>query len=158
MKINKMTIYAFLIIKRIYMGEGSIVTSKYIAEKEQISQGVVLKTLRILQGAGIVISHQGRGEISGGFSLIRNIKDLSVCELLIIMEREFSLCPVSVENASDKGSAVLYKNLGCMNDMVVEILKRYSLFDVLTAENLEKNTLTYQILKESEENTYENVI
>jgi len=138
MKVNKMTIYAFQIIKRIYMQGGGIVTSKYIAEKERISQGVVMKTLRILQSKGIVISHQGRGEISGGFSLIINIRDLSVCELLTIMEGEFSLYPLSIEHVPDKGSASMYKNLGCMNDMIVSVLKGYSLFDVFTSENLEE--------------------
>lgn len=86
MKINKTTFYALRIIYRIYMEESVIVTSCEIAKKEKISQGVSMKILSKLVRAGILQVHQGRGQICGGFSLLKNIDEITMLEILEIME------------------------------------------------------------------------
>lgn len=86
MKVKQTTFYAMRILYRIHKEEERTVTSKEIAEKEKISQGVTLKLLRELANAGIVRACQGRGKICGGFLLAKSIDDITMLEIVKIFE------------------------------------------------------------------------
>ena len=86
MKIKQTTFYALKIIRTIYLNNGKVMTSTSIAEKEKISSGVVLKVLRKLKDAGILCVYQGRGEICGGFKLIQTIDEITLLDIVDIME------------------------------------------------------------------------
>ena len=63
-----------------------MVTSKEIAEKEALSQGVVLRILRELSHAGMVHAHQGRGQKCGGFSLAKSIDEITMVDVIVVLE------------------------------------------------------------------------
>jgi len=68
------------------MEDGEVVTSIAIAEKEGISSGVLIRLLRKLSDAGILKSHQGRGSICGGFSLVKSIDEISFFDIIQLLE------------------------------------------------------------------------
>lgn len=86
MKIKQTTFYAMRILCRIYKEENMVVTSKEIAEKEELSQGVIAKILRELSHAGMLHAHQGRGQNCGGFSLGKDIDDITMLDVIDVME------------------------------------------------------------------------
>lgn len=61
MKIKQSTFDAIRILCRIHKEQNDVVTSREIAEKEELSPGVTLKILRDLSHTGMVHAHQGRG-------------------------------------------------------------------------------------------------
>jgi len=87
MKIKQTTFYALRIIRRIHVEDRNIITSAVMAEKEEISQGVILKLLKQLERGNIVSAHQGRGEVAGGFSLNRGVDEITLLEVIDTMEK-----------------------------------------------------------------------
>lgn len=86
MKIKQTTFYALAAIRRIHLENREIVTSTVIAEKEGLSQGVILRILRMMADASILSVHQGRGNRCGGFSLERSIDELTLLDVVNVME------------------------------------------------------------------------
>jgi len=86
MKIKQTTFYALKIIRTIHLNDGKMITSALLAEKEKISPGVVLKVLKKLKDARILRAYQGRGDICGGFKLIQTIDEITLLDIVDIME------------------------------------------------------------------------
>jgi len=132
MKINMATDYAFRIIRVIYFADDAVVTSKYISERENISQGVTMKVLKILRENNIVESHQGRGKYVGGFSLRANIKELTLYDVLIVMEG-----PINFNFPRDRQCHEIYgkecsinKELYRVNRDLIQDLKKKSFYEI----------------------------
>ena len=134
MKINLMTDYAVRVIRSIYKSEKGIVTSNYIARVEVIPHGVLMKVLRQLRENKIITSHQGRGEVVGGYTLEVSTKSITVLDIIEIMEGAIIL-----ENLRDK------KNQKIENIEEDEILKEYRRVGQALRKEMQKNTL-YEIL------------
>lgn len=139
MKIKVSTDYALRIIRLIYMEDTKVVTSKVISEKENISQGVIIKILGILKTNDIVESHQGRGENVGGFSLRANIEELTLYDILSVMEG-----PVNFEFARDADYYNKYgrkcninKELHRLNHVLKMEMKKISLYEIFTCKEQE---------------------
>ena len=86
MKIKKTTFYALKVIYRIHLEDKAVVTSNEIAEKEHLPYGVALKVMQMLKDSGILRVYQGRGTVSGGFSLNRQIDDITLLDVVDTME------------------------------------------------------------------------
>jgi len=129
MKINKMTDYAIRAIRVIHIGQNTVVTSKVIAEKEGIPHGVLMKVLRQLRQNGIVQSHQGRGELTGGFSLVKSPKELTLLEVMEAIEGSLSLNEFfTKKDYSDTLKACgVYDELNRCNEIFRQELGRYPL-------------------------------
>jgi Predicted transcriptional regulator len=134
MKINLMTDYAVRVIRSIYKSEKGIVTSNYIARTQEISHGVLMKVLRKLRENKIIVSHQGRGEIVGGYSLGNLARETTFLDIIEIMEGAIML-----ENIGNRGE----KKIG--NIEKDEILKEYQRYSQVIREEMKKHTL-YEIL------------
>jgi Predicted transcriptional regulator len=141
MKINLMTDYAVRVICSIYENEKGIITSNYISENEKIPHGVLMKVLRELRIKEIIVSHQGRGEISGGYSLAKSIKEITFLDILEIMEGAIMLENIGQRNSKPQ------EIVGVKNEKITKEYKRIS--QVLRKE-LGKNSL-YEILNEKNE-------
>lgn len=131
------TDYAIRIIRTIYMEEGEIVNTAIISEKEHISQGVIMKILKLLRDADFVSSHQGRGDISGGFSLKRGLKELTLYDVILAMEGPVTLTFPRDVNYNEKGGAdcPINRELQRINDDMVRELKEKSLYEVFDIEH-----------------------
>ena len=129
-----MTDYAVQIIRCIHESEKEIVTSKEIAEKEGISHGVLMKVLRILRLNGFLISHQGRGEVAGGYSLNRSIRDMTLLDIIECMEGTVTIAePLDEDEQSQlsKGSTQILKEYQRVSTLLRKELGRYSILELL---------------------------
>ena len=124
MKIKQTTFYALLAIRRIYVENREIVTSKLISEKEGISQGVLLRILRSLDNAGIVQAHQGRGTAYGGFSLARNIDEITLLDVVNTMEK-VDIC-IKLSEKDRKNEKELFLKCSQINERLKEELSKYT--------------------------------
>lgn len=127
MKIKQSTFYALQAMWAIYEEDNVIVTSRIIAKKTNLSQGVVIKVLSILEKAGILRVYQGRGEISGGFSLNKSIDEVTFLEIVETMEG-VDICA----NLSNDESKLLDK-VSQINDQLRIELSRYTVRELLEA-------------------------
>jgi len=114
MKIKQVTFYALWALRNIYLDDAEIVTSNVIAEKENISQGVLLRILRLLSKQGIVEAHQGRGNVCGGFSLSKSIEDITLLEVIEAMEGEIDIYR-NIQLPFREPDALLNKTFGTIN-------------------------------------------
>ncbi len=131
MKINKMTSYGVRVIGRMSLSQGTIMTSRQLADLETIPQGMVMKVLRNLKNAGIVESKQGRGEITGGFTLKKDVKKITLYHLIMAMEDDIYLYP-AYEKRSYKGDLLpLYDEMRRIHDAYILELKTHSVYDIL---------------------------
>jgi len=119
------------------MEEGEVVTTATISEKEHISQGVIMKILKLLREANIVSSHQGRGDISGGFSLKRDVKELTLYDVILAMEGPITLIFPRDMNYIEKCGAdcPINRELQRINNDMVRELQEKSLHEVFHIEH-----------------------
>jgi len=128
MKIKQSTFYAFRILYRLHKGKGRVVTSREVAEKEELSPGVILKILRIMGQNGIVCAHQGRGEAGGGFSLEKNIDEITFLEIVKIMEG-VDLC-ANMDAASRQKEMQMFWTSSRINEELEKLLSNYTARDL----------------------------
>jgi Predicted transcriptional regulator len=132
MKINLMTDYAVRVICSVYENDRGMMTSNQISQKEEIPHGVLMKVLRVLRENGLVMSHQGRGEISGGYTLAKSLKEVTFLDIVEIMEGDIVL-----ENIRNK--KIVKSNV---DDLMLSEYRKYS---QAICNEMKKNTL-YEIL------------
>jgi len=123
-----MTTYAIRVIVRLHSENGELITTKTLSEKENISQGVLMKVLFPLKKAGIVRSHQGRGNVSGGFELARNVKDITIYDVIRTMEGDICFFKEM------EGEKEIYKEMQRINEALIHECTRYSLYEILNKE------------------------
>jgi len=128
MKIKLTTFYALQAIHKIYKTQEEVVTSNKIAQDTGISQGVLLKLLRGLDKADILKAHQGRGNVSGGFSLNRNIDNITLLEIIDIFEGVD--IRKNLEGDLRMDSEQLCGSLNEINENIREELSKYTVQDL----------------------------
>jgi len=128
MKIKQTTFYAVRAINRIYLENGSVVTSNVIAEKEGVSQGVLIRLLRMLNQAGIVNAHQGRGAICGGFSLAKNIDEITLLDVVEVTEG-VDIC-INFDSKVQEDDSELLRKCSQINDQIKKEFSRYTIRDL----------------------------
>ena len=84
MQFNQATDYAFRVIMYLAgVPEGAIVNSQMIAEQQKIPVGFLQKIMRALTKGEVVKSYRG---IDGGFALAKPVVDISLLDIITIME------------------------------------------------------------------------
>jgi Predicted transcriptional regulator len=139
MKINLMTDYAVRVICCIYESEKRIVTSNNISKKKEIPHGVLMKVLRELREKKIVVSHQGRGEVTGGYTLGEVAKEITMLDIVETMEGDIVL-----EN-------IRKKEIKTIEDIEADaILREYRRVSQILRKEMQKKTI-YEILKDNKQ-------
>jgi len=104
MQFNQATDYAFRVIMHLAsVPEGEIVNSQKIAEQQKIPIGFLQKIMRALTQGEIVKSYRG---IDGGFALAKSAVNISLLDIITIMEGPVDLQRCINDNSScSKGCA-----------------------------------------------------
>jgi len=131
MKIKQTTFYALLAIHRIYLEGRQIITSVELAEKENISHGVMIKTLRVLTHAGILHVHQGRGNVCGGYSLAKRIDEITLLDIIDIME-QVNICK-NIATGNREREAQLFCKFSQINESLKEEFSKYTIQDLFVS-------------------------
>lgn len=104
MQFNQATDYAFRVIMHLAgLPEGQIVNSQSIAEQQNIPVGFLQKVMRALTKGEVVKSYRG---MDGGFALARPAVDISLLDIITIVEGPVDLQRCLKDNKScSKGCA-----------------------------------------------------
>jgi len=129
MKIKQITFYALRALRAIYLEDKEIVTSSRISKTEEISQGVLMRILRHLSKSDILVAHQGRGNVCGGFSLKKEIDDITLLEIIEIMEGTIDLSQMARKPFKDSDSSV-YQTIDIINENLRKDLEDYSIREI----------------------------
>lgn len=105
MKFNQATDYAFRAVYYLSgLPKGQLVEAKAIAEAEKIPLRFLIKILRSLIAAGIVVSYRG---VSGGYALAREPRDITLKDVVEAVEGpvELNRCLVDPSECNKNQSA-----------------------------------------------------
>ena len=98
MQFNQATDYAFRVIMHLAgVPEGHIVNSQRIAEEQNIPVGFLQKVMRALTKGEVVKSYRG---MDGGFALAKPAVDISLLDIITIMEGPVDLQRCLKDNTS----------------------------------------------------------
>jgi Predicted transcriptional regulator len=137
MKIKLTTDYAVRVICFIHKNSPGLITSNQISLEENISHGVLMKVLKRLRESGILHSHQGRGKISGGYTLERSIKTMTVLDIIEIMEGKVVLENIGGKDHIQRGDDKILQEYRRMGQILRSEMNQKSLYEILN-ENSEE--------------------
>lgn len=136
MKINRMTEYALRIIRAISESPTELMTSEEIAEKENLTPGIILKIMRILRQEGVVCSHRGRGKIAGGFTLNMSLDEITLLSVIELMEGQVEMNPANEggKKCCESGVCALHKELDMLTVKFRDELNQCTLRAALSSQ------------------------
>ena len=103
MQLNTSTGYALQIM--LYLaGHNRIVSSSELSEHINVSQRYLTHINKKLRKGGFIESHAG---IHGGYSLLREAADISLYDIIVLMEGRLSIPESIIKNGSEKLHIVL---------------------------------------------------
>lgn len=105
-----------------------VVTLKSISERQNISEGYLEQIFSVLRKNGLVIGRKGA---QGGYSLSKPVSDITIGEILRVLEGELGLVDVKKSAPADKLEKCINENLW---NIINENINNY--FDGITLEDL----------------------
>lgn len=140
MQFNQATDYAFRVILHLAsVPKDVIVNSQTIAEEQNIPVGFLQKIMRSLTKGEIVKSYRG---IDGGFTLAKLPQDISILDIVSIMEGPIDLQRCLKDNHScSKGCAPqcpVHAALAVIQHDFIQALGKVTFAGMLTAKNMER--------------------
>lgn len=79
---SKLTGYSLMILQAMYHSETHFLNSTAIVKMVDIPQPMLLKVLRQLRRAGYIKSSRGRGDVCGGYTLIKDLEATTIYDLV----------------------------------------------------------------------------
>lgn len=130
-KFNKKTEYALMALK--YFNDqsaGSQISAKDLAEKTHTPFEVIARVLQALSSRGILKAEYG---VSGGYQLVKNLEDITVFDLINILESstELAKCLGSETACELSSTCTIVSPITNLNSKVQNFYKSISLAEVL---------------------------
>lgn len=131
------------IIDLILHSQGDNVPLNTIAERQNISKNYLEQVFSSLRKAGIVNSIKGA---QGGYFLAKEPSDISVGEILRILEGDLSLAVLDPEAKENQIEECIYKNVWTkIDEKVNEVINNITLEDLVKELNEGNDILMYYI-------------
>ena len=136
-KINKKTEYALMALK--YFTDQAanqtpviLISAKELAEKTHTPFEVIARVLQALSSRGILKAEYG---VSGGYQLVKNLEDISVYELMSVLENstELAKCLGTDSECELSLKCNIISPITHLNSKVQNFYKSISLAEVLHA-------------------------
>jgi Rrf2 family protein len=130
-KINKKTEYALMALKYfIDQEKPSQISAKELAEKTHTPFDVIARVLQALSSRGILKAEYG---VSGGYLLVKDLKNISVYELMTVLESssELAKCLGSDSECDFSQKCTIISPITELNLRVQNFYKSISLAEVL---------------------------
>jgi FeS assembly SUF system regulator len=94
LRISKMTDYAIMVMVELQASQGDVLNAQALAERSHLELPTVSKVLKLLVKTNLVNSYRGA---SGGYTLERDAKDISVADIIAAIEGPIAMTECSVE-------------------------------------------------------------
>ena len=131
-KINKKTEYALMALKyfKDHSLGGQLISAKDLAEKTHAPFEVIARVLQALSSRGVLKAEYG---VSGGYQLVKNLEQISVYELMTILESstELAKCLGTDNECELSTKCTIISPITNLNSKVQNFYKSISLAEVL---------------------------
>lgn len=122
--------------------ENENVTIKTISERQDISERYLEQIFSLLRKGGIIVGKKGA---QGGYSLVKDKKDITVYEILKVLEGENILIDINCSEKNEVESFV-NNNLWCnINKIIRDYFESITLEDLVEKYNSSQENLIYYI-------------
>jgi FeS assembly SUF system regulator len=149
LKLAKLTDYGIVLMGYMAKGQGESRAARELSDLSGLPLPTVSKVLKSLSKGGLLVSHRGK---KGGYSLAMDPKDISVAEMIRVMEGPVQLTDCSNTHVPTlcemEAHCPVRSNWQVINDVVFEALTGFSL-----AQMLEKSSCSSQAGQESNAGT-----
>lgn len=103
---SKLTGYSLMILQAMYHSNNHFLNSTAIVKMVDIPQPMLQKVLRQLRRAGYIKSSRGRGDVCGGYTLIKDLETTTIYDLVKALHGQknantFLQNQIPCENISD---------------------------------------------------------
>jgi FeS assembly SUF system regulator len=137
-RLGKLTDYGLVLMT--YMArnhDGSLHTARDLAAESRLPLPTVSKILKELLQGGLLVSHRG---IKGGYSLAKKPREISVSEIIAVLEGPIALteCSTDISGACDLEPCCPIKN----NQRIISQAVRGALGSVMLADLIQPLRLT----------------
>ncbi|MEM7166503.1 MAG: SUF system Fe-S cluster assembly regulator [Planctomycetota bacterium] len=128
-RLTRQTDYGVLLLTVIASHPGRGHTARELAESTRISQAMVSKVLKLLAQAGLLQSQLG---VKGGYSLARPAEDVTVREIVDVLEGPIAITVCSDGNGSceQEGRCPVEANWRTINQAIHGALEAITLADM----------------------------
>ena len=130
------------LIDLVMNSENESVTLKTISKRQNISERYLEQIFSALRKSGIII---GRTGAQGGYTLSKDPKEITISEILRVLEGESLLVDISNDGVDELESFIngnLWKGI---NDKINEYFKSITLQDLVDKYQLSKEGIIYYI-------------
>ena len=130
------------LIDLVINSENESVTLKTISKRQNISERYLEQIFSALRKSGIIIGRKGA---QGGYTLAKDPKEITISEILRVLEGESLLVDIS-NDGSDELESFINENLWKgINDKINEYFKSITLQDLVDKYELSKEGIIYYI-------------
>ena len=130
------------LIDLVMNSENESVTLKTISKRQNISERYLEQIFSALRKSGIIIGRKGA---QGGYTLAKDPKEITISEILRVLEGESLLVDIS-NDGTDELESFINENLWKgINDKINEYFKSITLQDLVDKYQLSKEGIIYYI-------------
>ena len=122
--------------------ENESVTLKTISKRQNISERYLEQIFSALRKSGIIIGRKGA---QGGYTLAKDPKEITISEILRVLEGESLLVDISNDGVDELESFINENLWKVINDKINEYFKSITLQDLVDKYQLSKEGIIYYI-------------
>ena len=130
-RLSKLADYGIVLLTYVARDvDGRVYTARELADESRLPLPTVSKILKALCRGGLLVSHRGA---SGGYSLARPARDISVVDIIAAIEGPIAMteCSVTAPSLCDfEAACPVRSNWQRINDVVVRALAGLTLVDM----------------------------
>ena len=132
LRLGRLTDYAIVLCASLADRNGACATARLLSEETGIPRPTVVKLLKILTGAGLACSTQGR---HGGYALARTPADIGLTEIIEVVEGRIALteCNREAGNCGIQDSCLTHRHWLAINRAIREVLAGIRVADLAGA-------------------------
>ena len=130
------------LIDLVMNSENESVTLKTISKRQNISERYLEQIFSALRKSGIIIGRKGA---QGGYTLAKDPKEITISEILRVLEGESLLVDISNDEVDELGSFINENLWKGINDKINEYFKSITLQDLVDKYQLSKEGIIYYI-------------
>ena len=130
------------LIDLVMNSENESVTLKTISKRQNISERYLEQIFSALRKSGIIIGRKGA---QGGYTLAKDPKEITISEILRVLEGESLLVDISNDGVDELESFINENLWKGINDKINEYFKSITLQDLVDKYQLSKEGIIYYI-------------
>lgn len=130
------------LIDLVMNSENESVTLKTISKRQNISERYLEQIFSALRKSGIIIGRKGA---QGGYTLAKDPKEITISEILRVLEGESLLVDISNDGVDELESCINENLWKGINDKINEYFKSITLQDLVDKYQLSKEGIIYYI-------------